>query len=88
MCSCQTSALDDTRGGLEANAAKGIALDHLGDVAAKLRTFQQEAEADPLPTLDEVSLSFATSAYRRSFQKRISRAWGDSFKPRRLFMLT
>jgi hypothetical protein len=50
----QTSNLEEPRGGSEFNALKSVALDHLGNIAARLRAIQQQVEIDPLPTLDEV----------------------------------
>jgi cohesin loading factor subunit SCC2 len=40
--------------GHEASAAKSIALDYLGDVAAKLKGFQQSTSGDNVPSLDQV----------------------------------
>jgi hypothetical protein len=51
------TALEDGKAGGEASAAKGIALDHLGDIAAKLRGLQLGMDQDVLiPSLDEVKI--------------------------------
>lgn len=49
------NAVEDTKGGIDSPAAKTIALDHLGDIAAKLRSLGiAAASSSPVPTLDEV----------------------------------
>jgi len=39
----------------EANAAKSVALDYLGEIAARIRTLQLQMDAQPIvPSLDEL----------------------------------
>jgi hypothetical protein len=54
----QINSLDDVKNGNDNNAAKSAALDHLGAIAAKLKTVQlkhAQSESRVLP-LDEVGL--------------------------------
>lgn len=48
------NALEDTKTGSDGSTAKSIALDHLGDVAAKLRAVNTKMSEKPIPTLDEI----------------------------------
>ena len=52
----QMSSLEDNKTGGDSSAAKGVALDYLGDIAARLRAFRLEMDGDQsVPSLDEVS---------------------------------
>lgn len=48
------NALEETKTGSDSSTAKSIALDHLGDVAAKLRSVTTKVSEKPIPTLDEI----------------------------------
>jgi cohesin loading factor subunit SCC2 len=49
------NSLEDAKAGAEGNASKGVALDHLGDIAARLKALQLEMERNEIvPSLDEV----------------------------------
>lgn len=53
----QMKALEDTKTGSDGSTAKSIALDHLGDVAAKLRALNTKTSDKSIPTLDEIVAS-------------------------------
>jgi cohesin loading factor subunit SCC2 len=48
------SSVEDSKSGSENSAAKSIALDHLGDIAARIRSLGEEMGVEPTPTFDEV----------------------------------
>jgi cohesin loading factor subunit SCC2 len=48
------SSVEDTKPGSDNSAAKSIALDHLGDIAARIRALGKEMAVQPIPTFDEV----------------------------------
>jgi cohesin loading factor subunit SCC2 len=51
------SPLEDPKPGAEASAVRNIALDYLGDIAARLRSFHPEMQGEgSVPSLDEVSV--------------------------------
>ncbi|WVR03096.1 hypothetical protein IAU60_000086 [Kwoniella sp. DSM 27419] len=63
------TAVEDQKMGPEATAAKGIALDYLGDIAAKLKSLQMEMGGDnEVATMDEVISNVDVSGFSRLVQ--------------------
>jgi cohesin loading factor subunit SCC2 len=48
------NAVEDPKSGPEHSSAKSIALDHLGDIAARIRYFKGQMPVQPIPTVDEI----------------------------------
>lgn len=48
------SSVEDSKSGSDNSVAKSIALDHLGDIAARIRSLGIEMGIQPIPTFDEV----------------------------------
>lgn len=59
------SALDERKTGPDASAAKNVALDHLGDVAARIRKLAAQMDQQPVPTLDEIVSSVDLEGLKR-----------------------
>lgn len=47
------NAVEDPKSSAD-SAAKSIALDHLGDIAARIRSLQAQMSNHPVPTLEEI----------------------------------
>jgi cohesin loading factor subunit SCC2 len=47
-------AVEDTKPGADSSAAKNIALEHLGDIAARIRTFHRRILQSSVPTFAQI----------------------------------
>lgn len=63
------NALKDSKGGPDGSPAKSIALDHLGGIAAKIRTVQSPG-SHTVPTLDEIVSSVNVDGLTRLCQSQ------------------
>ena len=54
--------MDDSRSTGDSSNAKSLALDHLGEIAGKLKSMQMTMQEDHTPTLDEVGRVGSDSA--------------------------
>lgn len=50
----QMNAVEDPKSGADNSAAKSIALDHLGDIAARIRALHAQMSNQSVPTFEEI----------------------------------